>query len=180
MVEYLFFFLMFVIFFFRDIQLLTTGGALPLKIRLLAYSLIQLLLVIGLVMLCPQFHGARFADLLRSWIVWPISMALHCVAGLACYLARGRTYRHTWAIALLPNPILILSLVSVGHVFPNDRVWGDPCFLAALLWVSAVSAGVLLMSRQLRYGADFIFVVDFAAVSNMAMLVAISVALIAH
>ncbi len=180
MAEYIFLFTMFTIFFFRDIQLLTTGGEPSLKGRLLAYSLMQLVAVVGFVTLLPDLNAAQFTELLRSPVVWPLSMALHLAAGLVCVLARYRAFHHTWAIALFPSPILVLSLVSVNHVLLSAGVWGERSLLSTLLWILIICTGVLALNRQLRDSVESDFIVDFAGFSNIAMVGAISVGLIAN
>ena len=179
MAEYIFLFTMFTIFFFRDVQLLTTGGEPSLKGRLLAYSLMQLAAVVGFVILLPRFNAAQITELIRSPAVWPLSMALHLAAGSACLLARRRAFHDIWIIALLPSPILVLSLVSVNHVLSSVGGWGELSLLSALLWILIICAGVLALNRQLRDSVESDFIVDFAGFSNIAMVGAISVGLIA-
>jgi hypothetical protein len=177
MAESIFVVSLLIVFLVRDVQLLTTRAQWPLGTRLLAYAFAKLVSIAGFLLLCPASANGVFAATLRSPLVWPASVTLHALCWLAClWILRGRR-RNAWIIALLPSPILLLSLICIASTL-YGRAGMNSSAIMALCWILLVSTLAFATNRSLREEKECEFIVEFAGFSNLTALAAIPVVLI--
>jgi hypothetical protein len=179
MAEYIFIFSMLVVFLWRDVQLLTTRGDWPVSRRLAAYAVLQFASLAGFRLLLSPVADGRFIHLLRLPIVWIVSIALHGAALLLCIaIRRAGVPRKAWLVALIPSPVLLLSLLSLASGTPAGEMRLSACLLATVLWMVPVSGAALEASRHTPDRELSSFAIEFAGLSNATMLAAIPVMLI--
>jgi hypothetical protein len=159
-----------VVFLARDVHLLTTAGRWSLGTRLLAYAFVKLAFVAGFLLLCPQSANGVFAATLRLPLVWSASLVLHTIGWLMCLIVLRGNGGNAWTIALLPSPILLLSLICLQRA--------SSAALTTLYWILLVSALAFTLNRKWCDDAERRFIVEFAGLSNLTVLAAIPVVLL--
>jgi hypothetical protein len=129
-------------FLLRDVLLLKIGPLAKLLPHLKIYAAVQLSVILLVSATTNTLDTNRILQFSRSPnIVLPI-MAFYALLAALCFWAR-RTDRHdrAWAMAVIPNPILVLGVVVIARFIipeglPNARIIAST--LLACLWVGAV------------------------------------------
>ena len=163
------------VFFLRDIQLLAAaprGGRLAKLTVYGAFNVIYLTLFTTNL----SFTGANTAfQLIHASPFWLVSVVWHCLIWLLCLDLNRRGRRDLcWLAALLPTPVLLVSMATATLLLSHstNSIGTVPlAVFAALSWSSAVTFAVLRIPAVTTADLEARSAVDFAAMVNVTALI---------
>jgi hypothetical protein len=138
--------------------------------KLIVYTVWSAIYLFAAIRMASSFSESRAAGLLRSPWIWGVTLLTHaCLWWAAARLKRTEAGDGMWWIAIVPAPMLILSIVAVSrHLSEIIDGWSalTSGFIVSAAWIAAVIAGVLLFRRSYREWEDRDCVGDVAEIAS--------------
>jgi hypothetical protein len=163
------------VFFLRDVQLLAAAPRGGLPARLAVYGAFNVIYVMLLTAILPSTGVYSPFQLIYGSRFWLVSVVWHCLIWLFC-LGLNRSGRSNlgWLAALLPTPVLLVSMATgtllLSHS-TNSIGTVSLALIVALCWSSAVAFAVSRIQAVSTTDLEAGFAIDFAAMSNVTALI---------
>jgi hypothetical protein len=153
-------FIVLCLFFLRDVFVLGAKQE-HAFLKLALYSLLMAVYLLSATRAVYALPDGRALVLLRSPWIWGATILVH--AGLwraAVWIKRRSNGRNAiWLLAIVPAPMLILSILVVGHHLSFG-------WIASAAWIVCVWAGVLAFRATYRGWEDWDCVSDVAQIAS--------------
>jgi len=138
--------------------------------KLVIYSILTSIYVIASMWVVSSFPHTSAIELLKSPRVWTLTLAIHVVLWRLTVWFKHKPIRDgIWIISLAPAPMLILSLVVLGHGLEEFIGISDAFTLgvvASAVWILCVSFAVIGFRAAYRGWEDQAFVADLAEIAS--------------
>jgi hypothetical protein len=160
------------IFLLRDAQVLAVRDRASTALRLVVYSALQL----GAIALMTDFCGT-WPDIWRAWTDQRFAGAAVLIqiaeAGIACVLRRVASGRFSGVGWMLPSPVFLIALLGLSFALQDGLRLspGSATQIAALLWLSLVSAATVFLNCLNSVSEDSKFTGDFALLTGCTALI---------
>jgi hypothetical protein len=162
------------VFFVRDVQLLAAeprGGFLMWSSLYGALNVIYLMSAIA-ILASAGAHSPL--QVIHTSPFWLVSVVWHCLIWLFCLgLNRSGRSNLCWLAALLPTPVLLVSMATGTLLLSHSTasIGAVPLSLVvALSWCSAVAFAVSRI-QAVATAAEGRFAIDFAGMANTTALI---------
>jgi hypothetical protein len=158
------------LFFLRDVFIL--GSKQDLAFRKLAlYSILISIYLLAAMRISHSLAEGRAVALLHSPWIWGVTLGTHAAlwwaAAWSKRLPNGGD--RIWWIAMVPAPMLILSLTAISHQL-SGILDGSNTFTVAIFvwaaWMTLVLTGALVFRRVYREWEDWDLVADVAEIAS--------------